>query len=606
VSLLTACIGEQPDPKLITDDYILFQQAETMRSEIANHVPERSGPWLATILPDNWGDSRSSMADGKWYRFPVSLAAAEEKEWMVFLPRMIMNASVWWDGQLIGSGGRMDSPMARNWYRPLSFILSTSLLSEGEHWLHIYVRAALHDNGGLGHVYIGDLETLTPLFERAIFFHITLSMAALVITIILILVMGALWLLHRQQTEFGWMAISGIFWSIVIANHILKYPPLSQYTWEWLVQSAIGWYAISLMMVVHRFIELRRPLMEKVIVSYFLLATCLAYLFAEEKLVDLFNIIHGGTIALGGYLAWVSYFHYYRTKNSKALWMGAAITFLLAVAIHDWLMMILSEQVSNILIMHFGPPIMMLFIGGWIIFHVSSSLEYQGRYGKLMEQQVERVSSELQQEHQKRLTLEHRQTLLNERQRFTRELHDGMGGHLVAIKSMLGSTEHSKNTIAKTMDQALLDMRLVIDTIDDDRNNIGMTLGTLRSRMEQQLHASGLEVSWNMVSLPFGCELESGLSIHLMRLIQEAITNVVRHADASWVDIRASVSKQDGNSMACIEIADNGKGISPDVSFGRGIGNMQQRCAYLGGNLVIKGNAAGGTLVQAIFPCQSV
>lgn len=149
-------------------------------------------------------------------------------------------------------------------------------------------------------------------------------------------------------------------------------------------------------------------------------------------------------------------------------------------------------------------------------------------------------------------------------------------------------------------------MRLVIDTIDDDCNDIGMILGTLRSRMEQQLYASGLDVSWNMVSLPVGCELESGLSIHLMRLIQEAITNVVRHAEASWVDIRASVIKQDGSSMACIEIADNGKGISQDVSFGRGIGNMQQRSAFLGGSLVIKDNATGGSLVQLLFPCQSV
>lgn len=431
VLLLTGCIGIEPsDQQLSTNDYLLLQHAEAMRSEVASHVPEKSGSWQAVTLPDNWTDSRSSMAQGKWYRFAISLAASGEKEWAIFLPRLSMNASVWWDGQLIGSGGRMDSPLARNWYRPLFFTLPTSLLSGDEHWLYIYVRAPTHDGGGLGHVYIGALDTLMSIFEQATFVHITLSIIALVITVILMLALGTLWMLRRQQTEIGWMAISGMFWSIVIANHVIKYPPLSHYAWEWLVQSAIGWYIISLMMVVHRFIQVKRPVLEKVIASFFLLISCMAYLFAQQQLVAWFNIIHAGTILLAAYLVCYSYFHYYRTKNAKALWVGLTITLSLSVGIHDWWVTVHGEHVSTMLFMQFAPPFNMLIIGGWMIFHVSSSLDSQAQYGKLMEQQVERVSSKLQQEHQKRLELERKQILLDERQRFTRELHDGMGGHL--------------------------------------------------------------------------------------------------------------------------------------------------------------------------------
>ena len=200
--------------------------------------------------------------------------------------------------------------------------------------------------------------------------------------------------------------------------------------------------------------------------------------------------------------------------------------------------------------------------------------------------------------------LERAQLLADERKRFTRELHDGMGGHLVALKSILAGNPDKNSLCLELVNQAILDMRLLIDSVGDESDDVGLTMGMLRSRMEYQLKASALFVSWNMQTLPVGWSLQKGCSIHLVRILQEAITNIIRHADADWVEIRTTGFRDNGNRMVRIEVADNGQGMSPDVRQGRGIENMRQRCETLLGTFKLDSNPGGGTLLSLVLPCQ--
>ena len=214
------------------------------------------------------------------------------------------------------------------------------------------------------------------------------------------------------------------------------------------------------------------------------------------------------------------------------------------------------------------------------------------------------VSATLKAEKERRRKLERAQLLADERKRFTRELHDGMGGHLVALKSILADNPDKNALCLELVDQAILDMRLLIDSVSDDVDDVGLTMGMLRSRMEHQLKASALFVSWNMQTLPVGWSLQKGCSIHLVRILQEAITNIIRHADADWVEIRTTGFRERGNRMVRIEVADNGQGMNPEARQGRGIENMKQRCEILEGQFKLGTNPGGGTLLRIVLPCQ--
>jgi signal transduction histidine kinase len=87
----------------------------------------------------------------------------------------------------------------------------------------------------------------------------------------------------------------------------------------------------------------------------------------------------------------------------------------------------------------------------------------------------------------------------------------------------------------------------------------------------------------------------------IFRILQETLTNVARHADASEVDVR--LAKEDGGLI--LEVHDNGKGITEDqLSNGKSLGilGMRERAMLLGGELTISGLPGNGTTVRVRIP----
>jgi len=96
-------------------------------------------------------------------------------------------------------------------------------------------------------------------------------------------------------------------------------------------------------------------------------------------------------------------------------------------------------------------------------------------------------------------------------------------------------------------------------------------------------------------------EVDPERSTMLFRVVQEALTNVVRHAEASSVEVRV---RRMGDVLA-VEIEDNGKGIAPERLINReswGVLGMHERAAYFGADLNITGAPAQGTLVAMSLP----
>jgi signal transduction histidine kinase len=87
----------------------------------------------------------------------------------------------------------------------------------------------------------------------------------------------------------------------------------------------------------------------------------------------------------------------------------------------------------------------------------------------------------------------------------------------------------------------------------------------------------------------------------IFRILQETLTNVARHADASQVEVR--LAKEDGDLT--LEVHDNGKGIPEDkLSNGESLGilGMRERALLLGGEIIISGAPGQGTIVRVRIP----
>jgi signal transduction histidine kinase len=95
--------------------------------------------------------------------------------------------------------------------------------------------------------------------------------------------------------------------------------------------------------------------------------------------------------------------------------------------------------------------------------------------------------------------------------------------------------------------------------------------------------------------------LPAAVEVAAYRIAQEAMTNIVYHAQASECVVSLDIDETGG--MLRLDISDNGRGLSSGRSRGVGIASMHERAAELGGECVVESLPAGGTRVRASLPC---
>jgi len=192
-----------------------------------------------------------------------------------------------------------------------------------------------------------------------------------------------------------------------------------------------------------------------------------------------------------------------------------------------------------------------------------------------------------------------------ERRRLRRDLHDGLGPQLASLAmqidaarnllpSDLGQADRLLQDGKRQMQEALAGIRrLVYDLRPPALDQLGL-VSALRDYAAG--HAAGsLQVVIDALEpLP---PLPAAVEVAAYRIALEALTNVVRHAQAQhcWLHLRVDGGLQ-------LEVEDDGRGLAPDVRHGVGITAMVERAAELGGTCTVGGGSNGGTLVRAWLP----
>ena len=194
-----------------------------------------------------------------------------------------------------------------------------------------------------------------------------------------------------------------------------------------------------------------------------------------------------------------------------------------------------------------------------------------------------------------------------ERQRLTEDLHDGLSGHLSSIIAQ-AEREHTPG-IERTARDALDDLRLVIHSLDIGDRELTVALSCLRERLESQLRRLGVTLEWTMIRLPEISGVTPAHALSVLRIVQEAITNAIRHGPASHIAVRGSAGPQ-GEAIIVIEndgtqYADKGShsdtGRPRTGGSGTGIRNMNRRAAAVGGTVCVEA-VPHGTRVTLSLP----
>jgi len=200
-----------------------------------------------------------------------------------------------------------------------------------------------------------------------------------------------------------------------------------------------------------------------------------------------------------------------------------------------------------------------------------------------------------------------------ERKRIAGELHDGLGQALLIVKntaSMAADPAAAPDemradlaTITRLSAQALEEVRAITHALrPPELDRLGLTR-TIEHVVRLAADASGLQCSLELD--PLDGLLSPSSEIQLYRLVQECLNNVVKHARASYVEVRA---RRDGRVLRA-SVRDNGEGFDPaergrssSGPGGLGLAGMAERVRLLGGEITVRSQPGSGTVVEAWLP----
>jgi signal transduction histidine kinase len=193
-------------------------------------------------------------------------------------------------------------------------------------------------------------------------------------------------------------------------------------------------------------------------------------------------------------------------------------------------------------------------------------------------------------------------TLSEERERLARDLHDTVIQRLFGVGLSLQTSlpaivdDNVRNRINNVLDEldiTIHEIRTTIFEIDQDRTG-GQSL-------EERVYALSAEVESRLgvlvdVKIASGIDQDVGSQCaqHCVQALRKILSNVVRHSEATAVDIQIDTNDQ----LIEVIVHDNGIGFLPNVGSGRGVRNLSSRARELGGNCTIKSKIGGGTTVR--------
>lgn len=199
-------------------------------------------------------------------------------------------------------------------------------------------------------------------------------------------------------------------------------------------------------------------------------------------------------------------------------------------------------------------------------------------------------------------------TLAAERQRLARELHDtlsqGLTGlvlQLEAVKAHVeaGGGERAIEIIEQSLARARSTLATSRSAIDDLRSAPADLPEAMRAKTERFTQATGIPCELSLALGSITPPLNT--SEHLLRVLNEALANVTRHAQAFQVWVRLEAK----NNNLELEIRDDGQGFNPEVATGAGhygLLGMRERTRLVGGTLEIMSGTGMGTCIRLIVP----
>ncbi|PDT91809.1 histidine kinase [Bradyrhizobium sp. Y36] len=589
----------------------LLQPSDPEDFAVNDFSAREDGLTRPVTLP-HFTSSRYSLADPPVYAGAFTFRSADAASgWSVFLPRFSNAVEVAVNGVVVLDSRRDANANRPDRNTPQIAVIPASLLRESanEMTVRLFVWGPL--KGFLDTVYVGPDVALRPAYERRTLLFVTLPVVFSAWQSILAVILAIMWLMRRHEPVYGVLAAAMVL-GVVQAYVPPPVPPaITSRLAAVLLASAPIESALVVMFGV-LFFGWRWPRYGMLLFVPGLVVFVVGLIGGPPLPRILFLVLGIPTVGLCLLLmAWVTAIAVVRRQDAASFTIGCAVTIVLVCWIQDMLTVLEIVNNDRIFVSRLSYSAMLVAIGAGLTWRFARALNqvdsFAGQLVTRVREAEERLKASFVREEERARAA----ALANERTRLMRDLHDGLGGQLVSIVA-LSERGHEGATITDAARAALKDLRLVIDSMDDIGGDLMLALGSWRERATAQLRPHDITLDWRVATpqgVPLHPELRPWHVIQIVRILDEAVTNAVKHAQARRIAVTIDTLDADEGPYGVISVTDDGHGFAIEGSgaagrngqTARGLSNMRSRAARCGATLELSSDASG-TRVRLQLP----
>ena len=596
-------------------DIRAYQSAEPANLTVFS-PPSVDAPSQVVALPHNWSSVWPDYSGVVWYRIPWSWRCADNdvqhKPIGIVIRYISMAGAVMLNDHLIWRDDHFTEPLSRSWNRPLYFSIPDVALHSGENALWIRVIGLKEQAPGVGKVTIGNAQAQYDIYRQLTWQQRTLFLINLIVSVVFALIFTFIWWSYRSATANGWYALQTWCW-IGFCAHLLMtegFPFGSSLLIAKINAVFLAAFICTTNVFSWRFINKRWPWWERVMWLIFFISSSVL-LITPYSWLQLLLSIWGPLfmlIYLGNQIWFIAVS--IRSKETEHKLVAGCYLLFICLAINDYLILINVRSEDAIVLIPYGSIVTTVMITYLLAKRVANNMLRVTRFSEEMNEAVTRACGELNDQ----LTQAHLQDIestRNElRQNFSHDLHDGVGGELVRSIALFEKKQGplDQKFVLSLLKQMRDDLRGVLDSSANSSMQVPdsprVWLAPLKQRFGNLFDELDIEHSWS-ISSAWHLTPKSNQCVTLGRVIEEALTNVVKHSRASTVQISVHYGAQNALVLA---IVDDGVGFNwldiQGSSMGIGLHSMQERVAKIGGQLAID-SAPGKTQLIATVPLHS-
>ncbi len=586
------------------------------------HINNAQSAIKNVALPHVWDDEKPAWYGVARYSLvlPVASQLSAQVPLALYIPRVGARYRVWLGDQLIASEHWDTVGYADTSVVPQMVALPPALLLQplSANQISIEIKGQLLRKSGLSQVSLGDIAQVQARHARVTMWQVQATWMVGAASLLVALLCGLMWLQNRDKV-FGLLAAASCAWAIRLFLTPLVNPPMPFELWFYLHKLSFTVYCGFLYLFLWEIFEFRQGAARRLVVALLWLGPIWLGLTTLTENYDLYRIWTAVIMAVS-VLTLLIMFRRARwglDANQRLMVVVGMATMITGV--RDFAVVQLGMPGDgDIRWMTLGSLVFMLTLAWIMVQRTAKYMQQIGSQNQELEERVAQKETELRQAFDSLREAEKRQVLEAERERLTRDMHDGLGSQLVQTLNLVRAKGSlAPEQLTAMLSHALEELRMTLDSLEPLEGDLPAILGTLRQRIAPTLAAAGIELEWQVQEVPavavHGLAMESRSVMQLFRALQEIFANIVKHAQASRVTVKTWHEDQ----HVFLSVADDGIGLGEGFrEGGRGMQNLRARATALDAQLLIAPNpmagsgeraAAGqGTCVSLCFACLPV